>query len=180
MRESFTRMDDVLIDRLFQPLADWLNGNMALGTNRAARTAIDLASLFWILAQAGALSRAAVSHEPGLALVVGVMIVLGLWGLTTLRAVFQQKDGGAKARAGAQANPLRPGMQLHRAICLLWMVALALKTVLAPSGFVSLALLAVGVFATSAVYIGACNNQPPAWREARKSRWDLAMAAGGI
>ena len=176
MTENFARLDDALIDRLFQPLADWMDRHIALGTNRAARTAIDLATLAWMAAQAGAAANAVGSHDLRSCLIPGVLMVAGLWAFTILRNVFQRTDGEAKARVRAQANPLRPAMQLHRAACLFWMFALAVKTIAAPAG--SLALLAVGVFATAAVYIGACTNHPPKWREADQTAWNPAFAGG--
>ena len=174
MRDSFSRVDDVLIDRLFQPLADWLDRHMALGTNRAARTALDLASLAWICAQAGAAADAVRSQDFRSGTVCGFVLVLGLWAFTILRNVFQRPDGEAKARVRAQANPLRPGMQLHRAACLFWMIALIAKTIAAPADSGSLALLAVGAFATAAVYIGACTGNPPARRETSRP-WAFAF-----
>jgi len=165
MKERFTQMDDVLIDRLFQPLADWMHHHLALGTNRAARSAIDLATLAWISAQAAAAARAFGSHDIASSVIGGAVMVAGLWAFSILRNVFQRKDGEASARVRVEANPLRPGMQLHRAACLFWMIALAVKTIAAPADFGSLALLAVGAFATAAVYIGACTNNPPARRE---------------
>ncbi len=175
MNESFARVDDALIDRLFQPLADWMNRQMAFGTNRAARTAVDLASLAWLLAQAGAISDAAAAHKVGYCSVLGLVVVLGLWAFTILRNVFQRTDGTARAYAQAQANPLRPGMQLHRAICVFWMIGLTVKTIAGAPGLGSLALLAMGVFTTAAVYIGACTNHPPAWREVGRN---LTFAPG--
>ena len=172
------RVDDALIDRVFQPLADWMNRTMALGTNRAARTAVDLASLAWICAEAGAAAHAVASQDLRSTVVRGAVIVLGLFALTILRGVFQRTEGTAGAHV--QANPLRLGMRTHRAACLLWTIALAVKTIAAPSG--SLALLAVGLFATVAVYIGACTNRPPAWRESRSrvSGRDWAQASARV
>lgn len=178
MRERFTQVDDALIDRLFQPLADWMNHHMALGPNRAARTAIDLATLAWVCAQAGAAAKAFGSQDARSSVIGGAVLVAGLWAFTILRGVFHRKDSDAKARVRAEANPLRPAMQLHRAACLFWMIALLFKTLAAPADFGALALLAVGVFATAAVYIGACTNHPPKWREARESGWNPAFASG--
>ena len=175
MRELFTSLDDALIDRLFQPLADLLDHHMALGTNRAARTGIDLASLAWIFAQAGAAAHALAAHDIAASAARGVLVVLGLGAFTILRGVFQGTDSEPSARARMQANPLRPGMQIHRATCLFWMIGLAIKTIAAPMGLATLALLAVGVFATAAVYIGACTNPPPRGRGSRAGGRDLAF-----
>lgn len=159
MKEYLARVDDALIDRLFQPLADWMDRCLALGTNRAARTAVDLASLAWILAQAGTVSDAIAAHNVGRGTFLGIVVVLGLWAFTILRNVFQRAD--RRTDACGQANPLRPGMQLHRTICVFWMIGLTGKTIVVSSSFGSLALLAMGVFTTAAVYIGACTNRPP-------------------
>lgn len=167
MREGFARVDDALIDRLFQPLADWMNQRLALGPGRAARGAIDLASLAWIIAQLADAADAVQRHDIRACLFLGCAVVLGLWAFSILRGVFRRADGGAGAPATAQANPLRPGMQVHRVVCLAWMLALIVKTIATPSANGSLALLAVGVFATAAVYIGACTNNPPMRRETR-------------
>ena len=178
MRERFTQVDDALIDRLFQPLADWLDHHLALGTNRAARAAIDLATLAWVCAQAGAAAQALGSQDVRSSVIGGAVMVAGLWAFTILRNVFQRTDSEAKARVRAEANPLRPAMQLHRAACLFWMIALLFKTLVVPADFGALALLAVGAFATAAVYIGACTNHPPKWREAREAGQEMAFAAG--
>ena len=174
MKENFTRVDDALIDRVFQPLADWMNDRMALGPNRAARFAIDLASLAWIIAQLGDVAHAVQMHDVRECTFLGFAVVLGLWAFGILRGVFRRADGAAGAQA--QANPLRPAMQVHRAACLFWMIALMVKTIAAPAGFGALALLAVGVFATAAVYIGACTNRPPKWREEREFSRKPALA----
>lgn len=174
MSVHFARIDDALIDRLFQPLADLLDRHMAFGTNRAARTGIDLASLAWVLAEAGGAAHALAAHGLPAAMARGLVMLLGLSAFTILRNVFH----GTRRRLAA--NPLRPGMQPHRAICLAWMAVLAVKTLLVPADFAALALLAVGVFATAAVYIGACTNPPPARREARAGLWNRALAGGSV
>lgn len=180
MRESFLRIDDALIDGAFQPAADWMDRHMGFGPHRAARTAIDLASLAWILAQAGALAAGAGSQDVLPTIIRGALVVMGLWAFTVLRNVFRKSDGGAGGRTAAQANPLRPGMQLHRAACLFWIIALTVKTALAPAGFDDLALLAMGAFTTAAVYIGACTNNPPKWRETRETGRNWGFALGGV
>lgn len=178
MTEHFVRFDDALIDRLFQPLADRLDRHWALGPHRAARGFLDLASLAWIFAEASALAAAMVNHDMQAAILRSLLVVLGLGALTILRGVFGKTDGGP--RSTAEANPLRPGMQTHRVLCLAWMVALAVKAFAAPGGFGSLALLAVGVFATAAVYFGACTHSPPPWRRPRARKRGWTLAAGGL
>jgi len=90
-----------------------------------------------------------------------------------VRTPFERAGGGRK---GAQANPLRASMYTHRLGCLLWLTGLSIKTVATPVGFGSLALFAVGAFATLAVYVGACSNRPPKWREQRKDSWNARTA----
>lgn len=159
MADSFARIDDALIDRVFQPLAGGNAGHLALGPGRAARAAIDLATLAWILAEAGSIAMAASGRDLRACVVRGLVVVAGLSALTVLRGVF------ARSRGGGTANPLRPGMEQHRAACLLWLVALAVKALVSPAGLEPLALLAVGACATAAVYLGACTEPPPSWRE---------------
>jgi hypothetical protein len=166
MKDALERLDDALIDRVFQPLADWLDQHVALDIFRVARTLVDLASLMWICAEA-----AERFDGSGLAFAHFTVIVLGLWALSTLRKVFERPAG-----TRAQANPLRAGMNVHRAACLFWLLALLAKTAEAPADLAPLALLAVGVFATSALYIGACTKPPPKWRESRTFAWSASKA----
>jgi hypothetical protein len=173
MKDRVSRVDDVLIDRLFQPLVDWMNCEMAIGAGRAARILLDLAALAWICAEAGSTSGAMAMRDVQAGFVVALILVAGLSALTILKGVFRHKDGGGKSRGAAQANPLRAGMQVHRVVCLVWVVALLVKTALVPADFAALALLAVGLFATAAVYIGACSNRPPKKR-ARLAGWTPA------
>jgi len=163
MNDIFARVDDALIDRLFQPLADWMARLLTLRPDRAARAGLDLATLAWIGAEAGAMAQAMRTHDVPSAFTRAALMIAGLWAFTIVRAVFQ-RAGGAR-----QANPLRPGMQLHRVFCLLWILGLAAKAIAAPSGTEPLALLATGLFATASVYIGACTNPPPAWRKNLKT-----------
>jgi hypothetical protein len=171
MKDRFTHVDDVLIDRLFQPLVDWMNSEMAIGAGRAARVLVDLAALAWIGAEASSASGALAMHDVQAGFVIAIVLMAGLSALTILKGVFRQKDGGGKSRRAAHANPLRAGMQVHRVACLVWVAALMVKTALVPADFAAVALLAVGLFATAAVYIGACSNRPPK-RHARQAGWN--------
>lgn len=179
MRDFIARVDDALIDRVFQPFVDWIGDLMAFGTCRMARVCVDLASLAWILAETGGLAGAIAANEFGLAAFRGVMVVMALWALSILRNIFPKADVSGEGRA--TANPLRVGMHSHRATCLLWMAGLLIKAAVAPTGFESLALLAMGSFATASVYIGACTDSPTRRREKlwNARGWRLAFRAAG-
>jgi hypothetical protein len=170
MRDVLARVDDALIDRVFQPLVDWMDHHTEIGIFRAARFCVDLASLMWICAEANGFAGGSGFDGSGSIAFRFAIVVAGLWALSSLRGLFQRSDD---ARA---ANPLRAGMRTHRAACLFWMIALSIKTAHAPNGFEALALLAVGAFATSAVYIGACTTAPPKRRERRSARWAESQA----
>jgi hypothetical protein len=125
---------------------------------------MDLTSFAWILC-----------HAPGAVRLTGAggidgfkfaLIAAGLVSISVVRSTFRHTPSG-DARMGARANPLRPGMQLHRAVCLAWLIGLAAKTLAAPAAMDGVALLAVGVFSTAAVYFGACSKPTPKRREVR-------------
>jgi hypothetical protein len=177
MKESFARVDDALIDRVFQPLVDWIEYRTEFDVFRVARVCIDLAALAWILSQAGNLAQAVGGGNLGLQGFQFAVIVLGLSAMLVLRRLFERTGGRGAGSMGLAANPLRPGMQVHRAACLLWLIGLLVKTVASPFGLAALTLLALGVFATTAVYVGSCSNRPPKRRESRKCDWNLRLAA---
>ena len=52
MKEQFALLDDTLIDRFFQPLADLLAERWRLGSFRLARLFLDAAAVALILSQA--------------------------------------------------------------------------------------------------------------------------------
>ncbi len=116
-----------LIDRLFQPLADWMDRHMALGPYRAARRCLDLASLAWICAEAERWPRPWPAMMSASAAARGLLVVLGLWAFTILRGVFRKADGGQ-----ARARPPRPIRCVRGCSCIassasFWMVGLAVK-----------------------------------------------------
>jgi len=177
MKEGFARVDDALIDRVFQPLVDWIGDNTAFNGCRVARACIDLAALAWILSQTGNVARSVEAGNLRLEIFQFALIVVGLKAILVLRTLFQRMDGTRAARMGGAENPLRAGMQVHRAVCLLWLIGLLVKTGASPTGLESLALLAIGVFATMGVYVGACSNPPPQRRESRTDEWGGRLAA---
>jgi hypothetical protein len=162
MQERITRLDDALIDRVFQPMVDRLGARMSVDCFRLARLCSDVASLAWILAQAGGLSAAFATGNVALACAQGTLIFIGLAALATLRRVFEGRQGSRSATS--RANPLRPAMFLHRLGCLLGLAAQLLNGLTRPSGFAALLIVAVSLMTTASVYVGACSSPPPELR----------------
>jgi hypothetical protein len=160
--------DDALIDRVCQPVVDSLAAAMSADCFRLARSCNDAAALAWILSQASRVSDALATGNVALAGAQGALIIIGLTALTTLRRVFDGKQG-SRSSAGARANPLRPAMFPHRLGCLLWLGAQLLSTISKPSGFAEILVLAVGLMTTASVYVGACSSPPPE-QQGRSSR----------
>lgn len=158
MRESWGRVDDALIDRVFQPLVDAISQHMPMNCFRMACVSTDLAALAWIVSQAQATTVATGSGVLGFEAFQFSLILLGLGAITLLRTPFERMGGTGGGTE--RANPLRPGMYVHRLACLLWLAVLAAKTAAAPVGLGSVALFSVGIFVTAAVYIGACSSRP--------------------
>src|SRR5258707_48658 len=100
MRKTFAPLDDVLIERLVQPVVDLFTYRM--GQSRAAVTCgcLDLASLAWITSRVGSLSAAVIAWDTGTTAVELLLLLLGLVALSSLRTLFR--------RAGRKpSNPLR-------------------------------------------------------------------------
>jgi hypothetical protein len=155
MRKTFTSLDDVLIERLFQPVSDLISHRGGFARMTAACFCIDIASLAWIVSQARGLSEAVMTWQAGAAFVDLSLLLLGLAALTSLRTLFR--------RAGPkQANPLRPAMQPHRAVVLLMLVARLVQ--LQAPGLAEAAEVAMLLCAASALYLGACAERPPVRR----------------
>lgn len=152
MRKTFVPIDDTLIERLFQPVSDLLTHRLGFGRGSAACVCIDIASLSWIVSRARGLSDAVATWDAAGAFLGLVMLLLGLIALISLRTLFR--------RAGSkQANPLRQAMRPHRAIVLLMLAARVAQ--LHTPDLADLADLAMLVCAASALYLGACAQQPP-------------------
>jgi hypothetical protein len=158
MQLSFISFDDVLIERVFQPVCDTMADRLGVDRRRAACFCIDLASVGWILSQAHPLSAAVLGWEAGSAFLRVVLLLLGLVALTGLRGLF------GRLSADAKANPLRLAMRPHRAVILLMLFArlVALSGLSVPA----LADLAMLGFAAVALYLGACAAPPPMRRRA--------------
>ena len=168
MQESIARLDDALIDRVCQPVVDGLAAAMSVDCFVLARSCNDAAALAWILSQASRVSDALGTGNVALAGAQGALIIIGLAALTTLRRVFDGKQG-SRSSSGARANPLRPAMLQHRLGCLLWLGVQLVSTISKPSGFAEILVLAVGLMTTASVYVGACSSPPPE-RQGRSSR----------
>jgi hypothetical protein len=164
MRKTFAPLDDVLIERVFQPLADMLAGQTGISRATTSCVCIDIASLAWIVSRARGLSNVVAAWDCGDAFVDLALLLLGLAALISLRALFR------RAATRKQANPLRLAMQPHRAIVLL-MLASRLAQLHAPD-LPDVADAMMLVCATAALYLGACAERPTL----RRQRASLAPA----
>lgn len=156
MQRNLARLDDVLIERLFQPLADTVQNRFGVDRLHAACFCLDGAALAWIASQAGTLGHA-VSHWHGtLAIGRGLLLLLGLVAITSLRTLFQRLP----RRPGA--NPLRASMLPHRSMALILLAAQCVDLT-SLGGWTELAMLAL---IAVALYFSACLPRPPAHRRA--------------
>jgi hypothetical protein len=155
MRKTFTRLDDALIDHMFQPASDVISNWIGVSRGQAACFCIDLASLSWIISSASGLSDAVAAWNPVGAVTDLTIMLLGLAALTCLRTLFRRTNG-------KPGNPLRTAMQPHRAIVLMMLLARLLQ--LEPAGVVEVADMAMLVFSASALYLAACLERPPVRR----------------
>jgi len=153
MREKFIPIDDALIERVFQPLADTISYRIGLDRLSAACFCTDIASMGWILSQARGLSDAVLGLDASSAFLRLLLLLLGLVALAGLRTVFRRLS-----RAN-RANPLRLIMRPHRAVLLVMLAArLVNPNVLSLSGMADVAMLgSAGV----ALYLAACAARPP-------------------
>jgi len=170
MEKSLARVDGVLIDKVCQPLVDWLSQHLSIDCFRVARVCTDLSALAWILSQVPGLSAMAKNGALGPELFQFGLIVFGLGAIMVLRVLFERAGGTGSGRTGGVGNPFRTGMFTHRLTCLVWLTGLLVKTAILPIGFGPLALLAVAGFATVAVYVGSCSNRPPKQQRFSKRR----------
>jgi hypothetical protein len=156
MRRTFEPIDDLLIERFFQPLSDMIAHRTGLSRPAASCFCIDMASLTWIVSRLRGLSDMIARWNPASASLDVIILMLGLVALMCLRTLFR--------RAGnKQANPLRPAMQPHRAVALL-MIAARMAQSQAPT-LMEAADLSMLLFAVSALYLGACAERPPVRRD---------------
>lgn len=157
MRLSFSRLDDALIERLFQPVSDAISHG--IGLPRAAVTCwcLDAAALAWIISRARGVSDAVVDWNAVDSFTGVVMMLLGLVALLSLRTLFRRTSG-------QKANPLRLTMRPHRVVLLL--LLLTRLTQLHTLDIADLADLATLTLAGVAMYLGACAERPPVRRGA--------------
>ena len=167
----FAALDDNLIDRMFQPLADRIAGRLGIGRFRAATLCIDGAALAWLLSQAGALAEAVSGGGAAACWMPALTLLLGLVALTSLRTLFQRASGGRTT-----ANPLRQAMRLHRAAVLLLLLARLARLGYGVS-FADAADLAMLVAATASLYFGACSGAPPMARRRHSTRHTAVWSA---
>ena len=166
-------LDDLLIDKLCQPAADWVSQNKAINCFDIARICIDISTIAWILSEAGDAIAAANSGRLGLKIFQYALILVMLGALVTLRSVFE-KAGGAAGGGRGGANPLRASMSTHRLILLIGLAGLLVQTVAGPLDFDSIARLAMSGFVTTGLYMGACLNRPPRRRQYSAGNWQAA------
>jgi hypothetical protein len=155
MRKTFAPLDDLLIERLFQPLSDLIMYRVGFGLGAVACFCIDLASLAWIVSRAGGLSGAVAGRDADNACLDLFLLVLGLVALVSLRTLFRR----TRCRPG---NPLRMAMRPHRGIVLLMLVARLGR--FEAANLADAADVAMLLFVTSALYLGACSERPPVHR----------------
>jgi hypothetical protein len=165
MRKTFARVDDVLIERLFQPASDLITYCIGLSRTTTTCFCIDVACLSWIVSRARGLADAVAAWDASAAFLAWALLLLGIVALMSLRMLFR--------RAGLrQINPLRRVMLPHRAIALLMLVSSAVQ--LRSLCVADAADLAMVISAASALYLGACAERPPI----RRGAPSLAPAAG--
>lgn len=152
MRKSFSPLDNVLIERLFQPALNSITDLSGVGRATAACFCADMASLSWIVSRSRGLSDAVTAWDASNAFVGFALLLLGLTALTGLRTLFRRAGG-------SHGNPLRTSMQPHRAIVLLMLAAKLVR--LQTFALADVADLAMLMFAASALYLGACGERPP-------------------
>jgi hypothetical protein len=155
MWKTFASLDDALIERFFQPVADFISHRTGLSRTVAACFCIDGAALAWIAARAPGLSSAVTGWDAGSAAFDLSLLLLGLIALTSLRTLFRRA-------AGSRTNPLRQAMRQHRGIVLLMLLVRLVQ--LHAAGLADAAEIAMLVCATSALYLGACAEPPPVRR----------------
>ncbi len=159
MRKMFGPLDDVLIERLTQPVARLLWDQLGVRRSGAACLCIDIAFLAWIISRAPGLLNAMDAWHVGSAALDATYGVLGVAALSSLRILFHRTKG-------RQGDPLRPVMQPYRAIVLLMLVA---RFGQSPKvDLADVADITMLVFATSALYLAACKQPPPLRRRRRE------------
>jgi hypothetical protein len=153
MRKTFVALDDALIERVFQPVFNFVSRRLGVTRAVAACFCIDIASLAWIVSRAQGVSDAVAAWDATTAFLDSALLLLGFTALISLRTLFR------RATAKKQTNPLRLAMQPHRAVVLLMLVARLAQ--LQPIGLADIADLGMLACAAAALYLGACIEPPP-------------------
>ena len=166
MKQQFALLDDTLIDGLFQPWAERIAERWRLSSFQLARLFLDIAAVALILSQAAHVPGSAALDASRPYLYSVVVLVPGLAAMTILRSEFRRTEMKGGAHKTSVANPLRFGMHWHRLVCFFWLLVLLLQTSEGQPKLEGAALLAVGLFATLAVYFAACFARPPKPRTA--------------
>ena len=154
MHRTFAALDELLIERMFQPLCDSIRQRLGLTCCAAACLCLDVALVGWIMARAPALSEAmaawASAAFPDLAI-----LLLGLAALVALRIMFQRVGSLCSLY---RVNPLRLAMRPHRAVILLLLMSRLMQPLSPNLG--DAADVAMLVFAAIALYLAACAERP--------------------
>ncbi len=163
MRRFFGPFDDALFERLFQPLTSFLTHRFGLRRRGVACLCIDAATIGWIIARAGGLSKTITEDDVSTAILHLALLLLGIGALISLRSLFRRIGDRS-------ANPLRVSMLPHRAVILLLLAARVVHP--AHGSLDEAADLAMLLFTWAALYLGACSEPPPL----RRSAGDLVGA----
>lgn len=175
MHRIFDRIDNTMIDYVFQPLVDWIAHHFSIDCFVQARVCTGISAVAWILSQARDLVLAVQSGVVGLQVFQAALLLLGLGAIMVLHTLFQRAGGGGKGPG--RANPLRVAMYGHRFTILIGLLVSVLKLAIGVGSFVLLAMI---LFATAAVYIGACSH-PPAKRQTQQGvDWRRRTAASPL
>lgn len=151
MRKTFAPLDDVLIERLFQPTLIVISNSIGLSRGGAACFCIDTASLAWIVSRVHGLSDAVSAWNASDAFLDLALLLLGLVAMIALRSLFRRT-------AGKQCSPLRMAMRPHRAVVLLMLAARVVQP--HAFGLADTADLVMLAFAATALYLAACAEPP--------------------
>lgn len=154
----FASFDELLIERVFQPVCNLLADRFGVKRASAAGFCLDIASLGWILARAPQLSRETMAWDAVPATLHLVILLVGLMAFTGLRSVFRRRTGSR------QANPLRLTMRPHRAVVLVMFLARLMQFQAMDIATCADAVMLVA--AAVALYLGACGERPPLHRSA--------------
>jgi len=157
MRRTFAQVDDSLIERVFQPLADTLADRLGMDRFAAACVCVDIASVGCIVSQARSLAAGLLSWDAGGPWLRVALLLMGLVALASLRTLFKRVGAG-----GGGNSPLRLSMQPHRAVVLLMLLSRVAG--IGDAGAGELADAVMLIFAAVALYLGACAARPPVRR----------------